>query len=177
MIDEDELQYLMCIQRHCAMVQMDLADQLKTIEDIKIQKRIIEGGIGRIRIMNDDIAKYILASSCGHGWPGIFEELEETFSKVVGEDKARYWFERLKQESKGDFIPKRTCSSSLKMSDVQYLMCIQRHCAMVQMDLAHPLKTVENITTHIKVIEVALGEIRIINDVIAKYILASSCGH
>ncbi len=40
MIDENELQYLMCIQRHCAMVQMELTDQLKTIEDIKIQKRI-----------------------------------------------------------------------------------------------------------------------------------------
>jgi len=101
MIDEDELRYLMCIQRHCVVVQMDLADQLKTIEDIKTQKRIIEGGIGRIRIMNDDIAKYILATLNGRRWSesGIFKEIEETFSKVVGEDKARYWFERLKEES------------------------------------------------------------------------------
>lgn len=101
MIDEDELRYLMCIQRHCAMVQMGFAHQLKTIKDIKIQKRIIEGGLGRIRIMNDEIAKYILAILNGRGWSesGIFKELEETFAKVVGEDKARYWFVRLKQES------------------------------------------------------------------------------
>ncbi len=108
MIDEDELRYLMCIQCHCAMVQLEFAYQLKTVENTNTKIRVIEEAIGRIRIMNDDIAKYILASLCGHGWPGIFEELEETFAKVVGEDKARYWFERLKEESQdGKRLAKR----------------------------------------------------------------------
>ena len=101
MIDEDELRYLMCIQRHCAMVQLEFAYQLKTVENTNTKIRVIEEAIGRIRIMNDDIAKYILATLNGRRWSesGIFKELEETFAEVVGEDKARYWFDRLKEES------------------------------------------------------------------------------
>jgi len=53
MIDKDELRYLMCIQRHCAMVQMGFAHQLKTVENINTKRRVIEEAIGRIRIIND----------------------------------------------------------------------------------------------------------------------------
>jgi hypothetical protein len=83
------------------MVQMEFAHQLKTVENINTKIRVIEEAIGTIRFINDDIAKYILATLNGRGWSesGIFKELEETFAKVVGEDKARYWFVRLKQES------------------------------------------------------------------------------
>ncbi len=53
MIDEDELLYLMCIQRHCAMVQMEFAHQLKTVENINTKIRVIEEAIGTIRVIND----------------------------------------------------------------------------------------------------------------------------
>ena len=50
MIDENELQYLMCIQRHCAMVQMGFAHQLKTVENINTKIRVIEEAIGTVKL-------------------------------------------------------------------------------------------------------------------------------